>query len=80
MSIKKAVLAATLAVTMTSAPVFAQAAAPASSPAQVSRSGADMSGESELRGGFIIPLIAVIAVVLGILALAGGDNDRPTSP
>ncbi len=81
MSIKKAVLAATLAVSMTSAPVFAQAASPAPAAAQVSRSAANMSDESELRGGFIIPLIAVLAVILGIWAAVGGDdNDRPTSP
>ena len=27
-----------------------------------------------------IPLIAIIAIILGILAATGGDDDRPTSP
>ena len=44
------------------------------------RSGADISGEaSDMRGGFIIPLIAVVAVILGVLAAVGG-SDRPSSP
>ena len=39
-------------------------------------------GESEdLRGGFIIPLIAIVAIILGILAAtSGGDDDLPHSP
>ena len=35
---------------------------------------------SELRGGFIIPLVAVVAIILGILAATGGGSDRPHSP
>jgi hypothetical protein len=38
----------------------------------------------QLRGGFIIPLIALIAVILGLCVatdLCGGDDDDlPTSP
>ena len=43
------------------------------------RSGASTEN-SELRGGFIIPLVAVVAVILGILALTGGGGDHPSSP
>ena len=75
MSLRKASMAAALAVSMVSAPVLAQTQA-----APVQRSGAEMEGANELRGGFIIPLIAVIAIILGILAATGGDNDRPHSP
>ena len=81
MSFKKASLVAMLAVSMASTPVLAQAATSASSlSATQARSGAELSGESEVRGGFLIPAIAIIAVILGILAAVGGDNDRPTSP
>jgi len=77
MSFKKASVAAILAVSMASTPVLAQSAASLSVAA---RSGATTEDENELRGGFIIPAIAVIAVILGILALTGGGGDRPSSP
>ncbi len=69
------ILAAALAVSMTSAPVVARtAAAPV-------RSGAEMEDANELRGGFIIPLIAIIAIILGILAATNdSDDDLPHSP
>lgn len=35
---------------------------------------------SELRGGFIIPLIALIAIILGILAATHDGGDPPNSP
>ena len=77
MSFKKASVAAILAVSMASTPVLAQSAASLSVAA---RSGATTEDENELRGGFIIPAIAVIAVILGILALTGGGGDGPSSP
>ena len=78
MSFKKASVAAALAVSMASTPVLAQtSAAPLSVAA---RSGASTSDANELRGGFIIPLVAVIAIILGILAATRGGNDRPHSP
>lgn len=76
MSFKKASVAAILAVSMASTPVLAQSAASLSVAA---RSGAETSDENQLRGGFIIPAIAVVAIILGILALTGG-GDRPHSP
>jgi hypothetical protein len=78
MSFKKASVAAALAISMASTPVLAQTSAASLSVA--ARSGADMSDESsDLRGGFIIPLVAVVAIILGILAATGG-GDRPSSP
>jgi len=79
MSLKKASVAAALAVSMASTPVLAQtSAAPLSVAAQ---SGASVSGQSsELRGGFIIPLVSIIAVILGILAATSSSGDRPHSP
>jgi len=77
MSLKKASVAAALAVSMASTPVIAQTSAASLS---VARSGATVSGQaSDLRGGFIIPVIAVVAIILGILAATGG-GDRPHSP
>ncbi|MEO6152650.1 MAG: hypothetical protein ABIT09_04315 [Croceibacterium sp.] len=68
-------LASTMvAATLVAAPVVAQASAPSQ------RLGADVKGE-ELRGGFIIPLLALIAVILGIIAATSGNNgDLPRSP
>lgn len=63
------------AATLMASPIAAQAAAPAS------RSGDDVQGEN-LRGGFIIPLIAIVAVILGIIVAVdnGRHHDLPTSP
>jgi hypothetical protein len=79
MSFKKASVAAALAVSMASTPVLAQtsSAAPLSVAA---RSGATTTNTNELRGGFIIPLIAIVAIILGILAATSGHGDRPHSP
>jgi hypothetical protein len=79
MSFKKATVAALLAASMSSAPVMAQSAA-ASTSTVSARVGESADSASELRGGFIIPLVAVIAIILGILAATGGGDDRPTSP
>ena len=75
MKLNKA-LAALVATSLIGAPVVAQAAA---ADVAQSRVGTDVEGEN-LRGGFIIPLIALIAIILGILAATGGDDDLPTSP
>ena len=78
MSFKKASVAAALAVSMASTPVLAQtSAAPLSVAA---RSGATTQNANELRGGFIIPLVALVAVILGILAATQGHGSRPHSP
>ena len=79
MSLKKASVAAALAVSMASTPVLAQTVSSAA-PLSVARSGATTSDASELRGGFIIPLVAVIAIILGILAATSSSGDRPHSP
>ncbi|MGQ0558409.1 MAG: hypothetical protein ACT4OE_02310 [Sphingosinicella sp.] len=63
---------------MTAAPVLAQ-----TTPAPVAesaRDGAVMDDASALRGGFIIPLIALIAIILGILAATDSGRDPPRSP
>jgi hypothetical protein len=78
MSFKKASVAAALAVSMASTPVLAQtSAAPLSVAA---RSGATTQNANELRGGFIIPLLALVAIILGVLAATQGHGSRPHSP
>lgn len=76
MSFKKATVVALLAASMSSAPVLAQTTA--SSPTVAA--GETTESASELRGGFIIPLIAIVAVILGIIAAVGGNDEGPRSP
>jgi hypothetical protein len=55
--------------------------AAAQSAVQVAPASESIDGGSELRGGFIIPLLAVVAVILGLLALTSDDDDDlPTTP
>ena len=80
MSFKKATVAALLAVSMTGAPALAQSAPSAAPLSVAARSGAPTQNANQIRGGFIIPAIAIVAIILGILALTGGHGDRPHSP
>jgi hypothetical protein len=64
---------------------MAQSSAAASTAAVTEVAPADETVEGEqLRGGFIIPLIALIAIILGICAgtsvCGGDDDDIPHSP
>jgi len=73
---KKAITAVS-AVALLAAPTIAVAQTAAVEPSSESVEG------SELRGGFIIPLIALIAIILGLCAgtdICGGDDDLPHSP
>lgn len=73
MVFKKVVTAAS-AVALMAAPTVAAAQTTAVEPANETVEG------SELRGGFIIPLIAIVAIILGILAATHEDEDPPHSP
>jgi hypothetical protein len=57
----------------------AQTSAMTAKATEVVPAGENVQG-SELRGGFIIPLIALIAIILGILAALDHGNDLPHSP
>jgi hypothetical protein len=71
----KKFMTAASAIAMVVAPTMASAqSAPAVAPATETVEG------SELRGGFIIPLIALVAIILGILALTRDGDDQPDSP
>ena len=78
----KGIIAATASVALMVSPTVAaaQTSAAAAKATEVAPAGENVQG-SELRGGFIIPLIALIAILLGILAaIDNGDNDLPHSP
>jgi hypothetical protein len=72
MNLARAAASAVVAASLVAAPIVAQAA-----PAE--RVASDVSGEN-LRGGFIIPLLGLIAVVLGVLVLMDDDDTIPASP
>ena len=70
------ILAAGAACCLAASPAVAQAA----TQPFPDRAGAEFTDAENLRGGFLIPVIAVIAIILGILAATGGGGDRPHSP
>ena len=75
--------AASVALLTTPTMALAQSSAAAAATQEVAPAQESVEG-SELRGGFIIPLIALIAVILGLCVatdICGGDDeDLPTSP
>ena len=66
---------------ITAASAVALVAAPtvATAQAQLEPASEQVEG-SELRGGFIIPLIAIVAIILGILAATHDGGEPPHSP
>jgi hypothetical protein len=73
----KGIIAATASVALMAAPTVAAAqAAPAAAPAAETVEGNEMFG----RGGFVIPLIALVAVILGIIAATRDGGTSPVSP
>ena len=76
-------LSATPAVAAANGAARASAAVTQVAPAEEAVDGSELRGRGLGRGGFIIPLLAIIAIILGILAATGelgGDDDRRTSP
>jgi glycerol uptake facilitator-like aquaporin len=71
----KGIIAATAAAALVTAPTVAVA-----QQAEVAPAAETIEEGSELRGGFIIPLIAIVAIILGILAATHDDGDPPHSP
>jgi hypothetical protein len=82
----KGIIAATAAVALSATPVMAAAtstAASARAATQVAPAAETVEEGSELRGGWIIPLIAIVAIILGLCAgtdVCGGNDDPPHSP
>ena len=81
----KGIIAATASVALMAAPTMAaaQTSAAAARSAEVTPASETVDGE-QLRGGFIIPLIALIAIILGLCVgtdiCGGDDDDLPHSP
>ena len=78
----KGFIAAAASVALMATPAVASAAETAATAraatTEVAPASENVEG-SELRGGFIIPLIAIVAVILGILADTSNKKTR-TSP
>ncbi|MEO6387815.1 MAG: hypothetical protein ABIT16_09420 [Croceibacterium sp.] len=73
MKFSKFLASSAVAISLVSAPVIAQAAT-------ATRASSSVDGE-ELGGGFLLPLLAAIAVGLAIWAItSNGDEVLPTSP
>ncbi len=73
----KGFIAAATAVALSVAPTVAVAQTAA--PTELAPASESVDG-SELRGGFVIPVIAIVAILLGILAWTGGKDGPPKSP
>lgn len=74
--LKKTIASAAAAVSLAASPVFAQSQGAPVEPASEQVEG------SEFRGGFILPAIAIAAIILAILALTdtfpfGEDPESP---
>ncbi len=74
MHIKKT-LAALAATSLVGAPIVAQAAA-----ADAARVGSPVGKAEKLQGGWFLPALAIIAIILGIVVLVDDGDDLPTSP
>ena len=72
---RKSVLAVAAAVSMVSlgGGALAQSAAPLSLAGHY-RAGADLQEPNDIRGGFILPTLAVIAIIAVIYVLTKDDN------
>ena len=77
----KGFIAAAASVALMATPAVASAAqtAAASAASEVAPANENAQG-TELRGGFIIPLVALVAIILGILAATHNGNKTPNSP
>lgn len=69
-------LAAVVAATLVGTPVLAQAAT-----AQAARTSSPVEESENIEGGWFLPALAILAVLLGIVVLVdGGSDDLPSSP
>ncbi len=73
----KGIVAAATAVALSVAPTVA--AAQLVAPTELAPAAESVDG-SELRGGFIIPGLALIFIIIGIIIAVEDEDDLPTSP
>ncbi|HEY6916816.1 MAG TPA: hypothetical protein VI381_04175 [Allosphingosinicella sp.] len=77
MSFAKTALKAAVAASMIVVPAVANASTAASALSlSNARVGAEIEGESNLGGGFIIPLLAVVALGLGVWAAVDDEESE----
>lgn len=80
MNLLKKAAVSLAATSMIAAPVVASAA-PAAGAFDGARATSTAEGESELTGsGWIIGLLALAAIVVGIVIASDNNDDNPTSP
>ena len=78
---RRSILAALAAVSLVGASgsaAVAQSAAPLSLASQMG-AGATTSDANDLRGGFILPTLAILAII-GIIVLVSKGSNNPSSP
>lgn len=72
------ILAAMAAASLAAAPVVAQPKPAAASATEVAPQSETVEGE-KIRGGFLLPLAIIIAIIIGVILLTRDDED-PISP
>jgi len=77
---KLAALAALSMMTASSAAVAQSAASLSLAEAPAARAGAELQDANDIRGGFILPAIAIIAIIVAVILLTGGGDGEPASP
>ena len=73
------ILAALAAASLAAAPAVA-APKPAATPStvEIAPAGESVDGE-QIRGGFLLPLAIIIAIIIGVLLLTNDDEEDPIS-
>lgn len=79
MGIVKKLMAGALAVSFMSLPVAAQATASKLSLSKGVRAGKSVKNAEHASGGFLVPALAIVAVIAGAIVLSDSD-DSPHSP
>jgi hypothetical protein len=73
----KTFTAAAIAASLVAAPTIASAQSTA--PREVAPASETIQADNEIRGGFILPLAALVALVLAVILLTDKDDEDPIS-
>ncbi|HEX8238391.1 MAG TPA: hypothetical protein VF574_01490 [Allosphingosinicella sp.] len=73
------ILAAIAAASMATAPVAAAPRPAAATATEVAPASETVDGE-RIRGGFLLPLAIIIAIIIGVLLLTKSGDEDPVSP
>jgi hypothetical protein len=74
----QSILAALAAASMAAAPVVAAPKRAAQPAAEIAPRSETVEGD-QIRGGFLLPLAIIIAIILGVILLMK-DDEKPASP